>query len=152
MITEINNTEIFELCENSSKQQRPECNTYWEIGVIYCSCGRNMKIFAETNRARKKSNYDVTSTLAMLSSRTAVAGPNTDLQKDKRMYLPSETDAQNGLSEKARKPPNDTCAMVRQRNLQRLVVGHRVARKRHDAIWLKSRGEAFLRRNKSSKL
>ena len=39
----MNNTEVFELCKNSSKQQCPECNTYWEIGIIYCSCGRNMK-------------------------------------------------------------------------------------------------------------
>ena len=43
LIADVNNTEIFELCENSSNQQCLECNTYWENGVIYCSCGRNMK-------------------------------------------------------------------------------------------------------------
>ena len=41
LLADMNNTEIFELCENSSKQQCPDCNTYWEIGIIYCSCGRN---------------------------------------------------------------------------------------------------------------
>ena len=38
LLADMNNTEIFELCENSSKQQCLECNTYWEIGIIYCSC------------------------------------------------------------------------------------------------------------------
>ena len=31
LLADLNNTEIFELCENSSKQQCLECNTYWEI-------------------------------------------------------------------------------------------------------------------------
>ena len=32
LITDINNTEIFGVCENSSKQQCPNCNAYWEKG------------------------------------------------------------------------------------------------------------------------
>ena len=43
LIADMNNTEIFELCENSSNQQCLECITFWENGIIYCSCGRNMK-------------------------------------------------------------------------------------------------------------
>ena len=43
LIADMNNTEIFELCENSSKQQRPDCNAYWEMGILSCSCGRNKK-------------------------------------------------------------------------------------------------------------
>ena len=34
---------IFELCENSAKLQCPHCNSFTEIGIIYCSCGRNLK-------------------------------------------------------------------------------------------------------------
>ena len=68
-IADMNNTEIFERCENSSKHQCPECNTYWDIGLIYCSCGRNMK-----------SNYDVTSipgyVIKKNSSRGAKHGPS----------------------------------------------------------------------------
>ena len=33
-------TEIFELCENSAKHQCLDCNAFSEIGIIYCSCGR----------------------------------------------------------------------------------------------------------------
>ena len=43
LIADMNNTEIFELCENSSKQQCLDCSAYWETGIIYCGCGRNMK-------------------------------------------------------------------------------------------------------------
>ena len=64
LIADMKNTEIFELCENSSKQQCLECNTYWEIGIIYFSCGRNMKSSHSPRR-------------------TAVAVPNTDLLNDK---------------------------------------------------------------------
>ena len=37
-IADLNNAEIFELCENSSKQQCPDCNAYWEIGIVFCIC------------------------------------------------------------------------------------------------------------------
>ena len=43
LIADMNITEIFEHCENSPKQQCPGCNACWDMGIIYCSCGRNMK-------------------------------------------------------------------------------------------------------------
>ena len=43
LIADMNNTEIFELCENSSKQQCLDCNACWEVNIIYCSCGRCLK-------------------------------------------------------------------------------------------------------------
>ena len=52
LLADMNNTEIFELCENSSKQQCPECNTYCETGIIYCSLWKKHAIFAVTNRVR----------------------------------------------------------------------------------------------------
>ena len=36
----MSNTEIFELCEITSKKQCPDFDLYWEIGIVYCSCGR----------------------------------------------------------------------------------------------------------------
>ena len=107
LIAEMNNTEIFELCEKSSRKQYPECNTYWEIGIIYCSRGRNMKN-SERPTEFEQNNYDVTSipSLAVLSRRTAVVVPSTDLLND-----------------------NNTCTMARQRNVQDFVVTDRVERK-----------------------
>ena len=37
LLADINHTEIFELCENSGKHQCPDCNTFWEIGIICCT-------------------------------------------------------------------------------------------------------------------
>ena len=61
LIANMNITEILELCENSSKQQCLDCNAKWEIGIIYCSCGRNMEStrspteFNQNNRASPQS-------------------------------------------------------------------------------------------------
>ena len=52
LIADMNNTEIFELCENSTKQQCPDCNAYWEMGIIYCSCGEIM------NSTRSPTEFD----------------------------------------------------------------------------------------------
>ena len=60
LIADLKNTEIFELCENSSKQQCPDCNLYWEIGKIYCSCGRIMKSLRSPTEF-DQNNRDVTS-------------------------------------------------------------------------------------------
>ena len=79
LLADMNNTEIFELCENSSKQQCPECNTHWEIGSIYCSCGRNMKSSQRPSEF-EQNNYDVTSipgyVIKKNSSRGAKHGPS----------------------------------------------------------------------------
>ena len=46
-IADLNNTEIFEFCENSSKQQCLDCDAYWEIGVW-----KKYEVYAESNRVR----------------------------------------------------------------------------------------------------
>ena len=43
LLADMNQTEIFELCENSAKHQCLDCNTFSEIGILHCSCGRNLK-------------------------------------------------------------------------------------------------------------
>ena len=55
LIADMNNTEIFELCENSSKQQ-----SYRDIGLIYCCCGRNIKS-SLSSTTFQQNNRDVTS-------------------------------------------------------------------------------------------
>ena len=57
LLKDVNQTEIFELCENTKKLQCPDCNSFTEVGIIYCGCGRNLKY----NR-RPKPNLDCNST------------------------------------------------------------------------------------------
>ena len=80
LIADLNNTEIFELYENSSKQQCLDCNAYWEIGIIHCSCGRNIK---SSQSPTTRTTMASPQSLDMWLRRTAVVEPNTDLPKDK---------------------------------------------------------------------
>ena len=56
LIADMNNTEIFELCETSSKQQSPYCNLSWEADIVYCSCGRCLRMSRSDKEVAKKSN------------------------------------------------------------------------------------------------
>ena len=51
LIADINTTEIFELFETSSKQQCPDCCNCREAGVVYCSCGRCLRISRNEKRS-----------------------------------------------------------------------------------------------------
>ena len=99
-------TEIFELCENSSKQHCPDCNAYWEIGLIYRSCGRNITEFDQNNR-------DVTSIPGYVMKKNSSRGAKHGPSERQRMLLPGETDAEKGPSAKARTPSCNTFKMVR---------------------------------------
>ena len=60
LIADMNNTEIFELCETSSKQQCTDCNFFWEAGIVCCTCGRCLRI-SRSEKEVDKSNKDVVS-------------------------------------------------------------------------------------------
>ena len=49
LIADMNNTEIFEFFENSSKQQCPDCNAYWENGNNLLQLWKKYEIYAESN-------------------------------------------------------------------------------------------------------
>ena len=82
LLADMNNTEIFELSENSSNQQCLECNTYREIPIIYCSCG-NMKS-SQSPTIFQQNNYDVSSILGFVIKKNSTRGANLDLLKDRR--------------------------------------------------------------------
>ena len=54
LIADMNNTEIFEHREASSKRQCPDCSLYWEIGIVYCTCRRCLKPLESTKKQDKK--------------------------------------------------------------------------------------------------
>ena len=83
LIADLNNTEIFELCENSSKRQCLDCNSYWEIGIICCSCGRNVQSTRSPTEF-DQNNRDVTSIPGYVIKKTEAVETSTELLKDKR--------------------------------------------------------------------
>ena len=54
LIGDMNNTEIFELCETSSKKQCPDCNLCWEACAVYCTCGRCLRTSRSEKGAREE--------------------------------------------------------------------------------------------------
>ena len=83
----------------------------------------------------EQNNYDVTSIPGYVIKKNSSRGAKHGPSERRRMFVPlGETDAEKGTSEKARKPPNNTFTMVRQRNVQDFVVTDKVERKRHNAF------------------
>ena len=77
-IADMNNTEIFELCEISSKKQCSDCSLCWEVGIVYCIC---VRIFESSQRTQEfdKNNYDVLLIPGRVIRKNTFAVPNMDL-------------------------------------------------------------------------
>ena len=63
------NTETFELCATSSKKQCPD----WEIGIVYCSCGRCLTPSQRTKKLDKK-NFDALSIPGYATNKNLLRG------------------------------------------------------------------------------
>ena len=53
-------TEYFEMCEITSKDQCQDCLLYWEIGIVYCTCGTCLRP-SQMHRKLDNDRYDVLS-------------------------------------------------------------------------------------------
>ena len=84
LIADMNNTDIFELCETISKQQCLDCNLHWEAGVVGCSCGRCSRM-SRNEKEVDKSNNDVVSmpgyVIKKINKRGAGHGPSERQRK-----------------------------------------------------------------------
>ena len=85
LIGEMNNTEIFVLCETSSKKQCTDCNSYWKIGIIYCTCGRCLTI-SRSEKEVDKSNNDVVSIPGYVIKTNDKRGARHGPSERQRMY------------------------------------------------------------------
>lgn len=79
------NTEIFELCETSSKQQCLDCYLFWEAGIVYCSCGRCLRI-SRNEKEVDKSNNDVVSIPGCVVKKKNMRGARHGPSEGQRMY------------------------------------------------------------------
>ena len=86
LIADMNNTEIFELCETSSKQQCPDCNLYWEVGIVYCTCGRCSRI-SRSEKEVDKSNDDVVSIPGCVFKKNNKRGARHGPSERQRMFF-----------------------------------------------------------------
>ena len=54
LITDMGNTEIFELYETSSKKQCQDCALYWEVDIVYCQNKERFDVLSIPGYATKK--------------------------------------------------------------------------------------------------
>ena len=98
LITDMGNTEIFELCETSSKKQCPDCSLYWGIGIVYCSRGRCLKPSQSTKKLDKK-NCDALPIPGYVIRKNLTHGVQHGASERQRMYFKAKE-----MLQKARQP------------------------------------------------
>ena len=85
----LNNTEIFELYETSSKQQCPDCNFFCEVGFVYCTCGRCLRL-SRSEKEVDKSNNDVVSIPGYFIKKNNKRGARHGPSERQRMYYKAQ--------------------------------------------------------------
>ena len=61
MIQDVVYIELFELLETDPKTQCTACLSYWNVGIVYCTCGRFLHKETEANRVFVKFSMDLLS-------------------------------------------------------------------------------------------
>ena len=61
MIHEVGNIELCELLETEPKTQCKVCLSYWDIGIVYCTCGHFLRKGKEENQKFTKCTMDLLS-------------------------------------------------------------------------------------------
>ena len=84
-LVDMNHTEILELCENSAKHQCLDCNVFSEIGIIYCSCGRNLK-YSRSSTTLQKTNCDFISIPGFVIKKNSSRGPTHGVSERQIMF------------------------------------------------------------------
>ena len=85
VLDDMNQIEMFELCENSATLQCPDCNAFSEVGIIYCSCGRNLK-YSRSPPTLQKTNCDFTSIPGFVIQKNSSRGPKHGVSEGQVMF------------------------------------------------------------------
>ena len=79
-------TEIFELCESSPTLQCLDCNSFSEIGIFYCSCGRNLK-YKRSPTTFEKDNDDFNLIPGYICKKNSSRGPKHGQSERQIMFF-----------------------------------------------------------------
>ena len=61
MIQEVGNIELFELLETDPKTKCTACLSYWNVGIVNCTCGHFLQKETEANRNFVENTMDLLS-------------------------------------------------------------------------------------------
>ena len=118
----MNRTEIFELCENFAKLQCLDCNSFTEIGIIYCSCGRNLK-YKRSPTTTQKANCDCTSIPGFVIKKNYGREPKHGASERRTMFFKANEMLKKARQSKARWPSNGSRKMVCTRRIPKVIGG-----------------------------
>ena len=85
LLVDMSHTEIFKLCENSAKLQCSDCNSFTEIWIIYCSCGKFLK-YKRSPTTTQKINSDFTSIPDIVFKKNSSRGPKHGASERQVMF------------------------------------------------------------------
>ena len=109
LITDMGSTEILELYEISSKKQCPDCALQWEVGTVYCTCGKCLQP-TERNRQMNKERFDVLSIPCCVIKKNPTHGARHGPSVPQTMYFKA-----HHMLRKARSNKNCNCKTILER-------------------------------------
>ena len=109
LITEMGNNKIFEFYETSSKRQCSDCALNWEIGLVYCTCGKCLQPTA-MNRQYNKDRFDSLSIPGYVIKKNQSRGPRHGQSMRQIMYHKARD-----MLRKAKLPKNGSCETILER-------------------------------------
>ena len=135
LIADMNNTKIFELFENSPKQQCTDCNAYWEWECLL-QLWKKYEVYAESSRVRPEQPWRHLNPWICDQEKEQSWSEARTFWKTKDV-VPGETDASKGPTVKARRTSCDTPSMVRRRRIQEVIGNLKIG----DQNWQRLRSE-----------
>ena len=130
LLDDMNQTEIFELCENSAKLQWPDCNAFTEIGIICCSCGRNLLKYKRSPATTQKANCDFTSIPGFVIEKNSSRGPKHGASEREIMFFKAEGMLKKARQSKHGSHPTILARWYAQKRIPRFIGGAQCWRKR----------------------
>ena len=127
LLVDMDHTEIFELTENSAKHQCLDCNAFSEIGIIYCSCGRNLK-YKQTPTTTQKANCDFTSIPGFVIKNNSSRGPKHGASERQIMVFKAKQMLKKAR-QKTWQPSDNLFKVVRTRRIPKVTDGAQYWRK-----------------------
>ena len=121
-------TEIFELYENSAKLQCPDWNSFTEIGIIYCSCGRNLK-YKRSPTTTQKANCDFSSIPDFVIKKNSSRGQKHDASERQIMLCETKEILKKAWQSKHGGHPTILARKYAQARSRRSLTEHNIGEK-----------------------
>ena len=128
LIADMNNSEIFECeIETSFKRQCSDCNLYWEVGIVYCTCGRCLKP-SQRIKAYNKDDFDVLSIPGCVVGKIHTCGATHGSSERQQKHSKAREMLQKSSSTQAWKTEIHTRKMAEKQPISKFPVTHRMDR------------------------